>query len=290
MSLNLGRLYPRSKEVARAYRLPIPTTLEVRFARRVLKEMDDNAQDQIIFVEGDRGSGKSLAGGRVCQVLGIALNAIGLWDRPDDRWTLTFDSRDFAEQIGDYENLRGYDVRMFEEPQTGEASQYRQQTLEGQLISSAVQAWRHKQQIFLVTAASGSKLNIGLREMKTYMLTPPSDKWRRYVYRGYTSGRGRNLNRKERKTAWDLKWCQFNPTLNKSICRWVREKDTRTGKTRRLQFLYLRHPGRSWEEAYEKRKPAELGRIFRRRYEELPWVEARRRAEEESAIVEDDIF
>lgn len=249
--------------------------------------MDSNQQDQIIFVEGDRGSGKSLAGGRLGQAIGICLTAVGAWEHPTDRWFLTFDSRDFAEQIGAYDRLRMFDVRMFEEPQTGEASQYRQQTLEGQLISSAVQAWRHKQQIVIVTAASGSKLNIGLREMKTYLLVPPSDKWRRYVLGGYTGGRARNINKRERKSAWDLKACHFSATLNKSIAQWIREKDTRTGKTRRLQFLYLRHPGKAWEEDYEARKPIELGRIFRRRYEQLPWVEAARIAEEEAEVAEE---
>lgn len=288
--MNFRNLFSLAKKVAEDYSLPVLTRSEVRFCRRLLKEMDDNAQDQIVFVEGDRGSGKSLAGGRICQGLGICLKALGVWEKPSDRWTLTFDSRDFAEQIGDYDSLRMYDVRMFEEPQTGEASQYRQQTLEGQLISSAVQAWRHKQQIFLVTAASGSKLNIGLRQMKTYLLTPPLDKWRRYVYSGYRSGRGRNLNKKARKSAWDLKACEFSPSINDSICRWVREKDSRTGKKRRLQFIYLRHPGVVWEERYEERKPVELGRIFRRRYEELPWVEARREAEEKARSVEEDIF
>ncbi len=290
MKYDFARLFTRAKAIAAAHGIPTLTRVEVRFARRLLKEMVDNEQDQIVFFEGDRGSAKSFACGRLSQALGIILAAIGAWKDPTDRTTLTFDSRDFAEQIGAYEQLRMFDVRMFEEPQTGEASQYRQQTLEGQLISSAVQAWRERQQIFLVTAASGSKLNIGLREMKTYLLIPPTNRWRRYVLSGYTSGRGRNLNRKERKSAWDLKACEFNPTLNKSVCRWIREKDRRTRKTRRLQFIYFRHPGRAWEKEYLARKPPELGRIFRRRYEDLPWVQARREAEEGRRRVEEEVF
>lgn len=246
--------------------------------KRLIDEMFRNQQDQIVFIEGDRGSGKSYTGLRLNECIQVLLVTLGLHENQDHHWLLTFDSRDFADAIGNYNDLRFMDLKMYDEPGTGETSHLRQLTLEGQLIGSGVQAFRHKQQILTFAVPSDSKVNLGLRDFKTYLLQPPPPKWRRYIPKAFRHGKMANINKKERTIVWLLKACRFEAALNKSLEFFIRERNTTTGWTEVKNLLIFRHPGKRWTEAYEERKPRDLGRVFRRRYEELGWVKQEKEA------------
>lgn len=285
---NWKSLYSRCNEIAKRFKIPRIRKGEFWYVNRIVREVFANKQDQIIMVEGDRGVGKSYAGMRLAECIQVYLIALGLKKEIDERFSMAFDSREFAMVVGDYDSLDFCDVRFFDEPGLSETSHLRSLTKEGALIATAVQGWRFKQQILVMAIPSDRKMNIGLREFATYLLMPPTPKWKRYVPRRFRSGRGKNIDKRKKESIWDVKTCEFDPESNKAIRKWIREKNPRTGQTERSQFLILRHPNKRWVDMYEKRKPQDLAAVFRRKYEELKWVKQESEEEVKKPENEDD--
>lgn len=279
--LDWKRLYERTCETATRYKIPKPRREEYRFAKYLIDEIFTNKQDQIIYFEGDRGSGKSWAAGRLAELFQLILVTLGVHQNMKDGNYMTFDSREFVEWARKYEDLRFCDIRFYDEPGTGELGKHRQLTLEGQLASGIVQAWRHRQQILILATPSDSETNLSLRIYKTWALKPPTWRWRRYVRKGYTQGRARNLNKKLGVSVWDVKACEYDPDIG-SLEKWKRAKHARTGRRYKKQMVYFKKPSQKWIDAYEKRKPQDIGEVFERRYHDLPWVKAEEKRDSDS--------